>query len=202
MDQDILVIHQHRLMLDMLVLGLQKQLPELTIKTQLAIDLDQAAHRPKIILIGIEQLNKVAFRNLEPLIKQYPGTRIVVLGSHSNPEILLARGVHTVMDLNQSLDETAKRVSDVISGRGSGIMMSKDRATPTPSIFNRLSERERAVLRELCRGEKSVKIATKMDISPQTVHSYVNRICTKLEVETRQESVFLGMRHYEELQTL
>jgi len=202
MDQDILVIHQHRLVLDMLELGLQKQLPELTIATQLFIDTAQTTQRLRIIIIEIEQLNKVAFRNLEPLIKQYPGARIVVLGSHPRPEVLLARGVHTVMDLNQSLDDTTQRVSDIISGRGSGIMLSQDRANPPCSIFNRLSEREREVLRGLCRGNKSVNIATKMDISPQTVHSYISRICTKLEVETRQESVFLGMRHYEELQAL
>lgn len=201
MDQDILVIHQHRLMRDMLALGLQKQLPELSIKTQLSIDTAKTNHTPKIILIEIEQLNRAAFRNLEPLISQYPGARIVVLGSHSRPEMLIARGVHTVIDLNQSLDDTLKRVSDIIRGYGSGIMMSQDSVTRPPSIFDCLSERERVVLRELCCGLKSVNIATKMNISPQTVHSYVNRICTKLDVNTRQESVFLGMRHYEELQS-
>lgn len=200
MDQDILVIHQHRLILDMLTLGLQKQLPELTIATQMFIDTAQTPQTPKVILIEIEQLNKVAFRNLNPLMKQYPGARIVALGSHPKPEVLLARGIHTIMDLHQSLDDTTQRVSDIISGRGRGIMISQENESPEPSIFDRLSDRERAVLRELCRGEKSVMIATKMDISPQTVHSYVNRICAKLEVETRQESVFLGMRHYEELQ--
>jgi DNA-binding NarL/FixJ family response regulator len=204
MDQDILVIHQHRLMLDMLEHGLQKQLPELTVATQLFIDTAQTTQKLKIILIEIEQLNKVAFKNLEPLIKQYPGARIVVLGSHPLPEALLARGVHTIMDLNQSLDDTMQRVSEIISGRGRGrgIMVSKDPANPPCSVFSRLSEREREVLRALCSGQKSVTIATKMDISPQTVHSYISRICTKLEVDTRQESVFLGMRHYEELQAL
>jgi len=124
------------------------------------------------------------------------------LGSHPLPEALLARGVHTIMDLNQSLDDTMQRVSEIISGRGRGIMVSKDPANPPCSVFSRLSEREREVLRALCSGQKSVTIATKMDISPQTVHSYISRICTKLEVDTRQESVFLGMRHYEELQAL
>jgi len=202
MDQDILIIHQHRLMLDMLEMGLKKQLPQLNIATQLSIDSAKTTQESKLVLIDIEQLNKVSFRNLGPLVNRHPGARIVVLGSHARPEVLLARGVHTVIDLNHSLDDTVKRVESILAGRGNGLMVCNDFEQSSSSIFDCLSERERLVLRELCCGLKSVNIATKLDISPQTVHSYVSRICTKLNVETRQESVFLGMRHFEALQAI
>ncbi|ROQ48637.1 DNA-binding NarL/FixJ family response regulator [Marinobacter sp. 3-2] len=203
MDTDILVIHQHRLILDMLELGLQNQLPDLEVETQLTVlGSDQMKLKPKIIIIEVEQLSRVAFRNLEPLRQRYPGTRIVVLGSHPRPQVLLARGVHTFIDLNQSLDGITERVREIVQGRGSGLMVRPTEDGQPNSVFDRLSEREREVLRGLCDGLKSVDIASKLEISPQTVHSYVSRICEKLEVETRQESVFLAMRHQDEWHVL
>lgn len=202
MDADILVIHQHRLILDLLEFSLTKQLPNLTVATQLAVESGSGALKPKLILIELEQLSQVAFRNLELLRQRTPGARVVILGSHARPKMLLARGVHTVIDLHQSLDDVIQRVSEIAKGQGSGMMVRGSGQAKPPSIFDRLSAREQEVLHELCKGLKSVEIASKLGICPQTVHSYVSRICSKLEVQTRQESVLLAMKNHYELSKL
>lgn len=55
--------------------------------------------------------------------------------------------------------------------------------------LNSLSEREREVLDMLASGHLSKQIARRMDVSINTVHTYIRRIYKKLHVRSRLEAL-------------
>ncbi len=66
-------------------------------------------------------------------------------------------------------------------------------ATPVPATEN-LSEREQQVLDLLSHGLMYKEIAEKLNLSYETVHTYIRRIYEKLQVRTRTEAVAKFLR--------
>ncbi len=61
--------------------------------------------------------------------------------------------------------------------------------TAARPVANSLSDRERAVLENVCHGQTNKSIARSLGISPETVKSHMKRIFMKLSVNTRSEAV-------------
>lgn len=57
----------------------------------------------------------------------------------------------------------------------------------------RLSERERAVLAELARGQATEEIAAVLVLSPHTIRSHVKAAMRKLDARTRAHAVAIAM---------
>ena len=68
-------------------------------------------------------------------------------------------------------------------------------AKDTLSRIERLSPREKQVLRELAAGRDRHEIAARLFISPQTVRTHVQNVLTKLEVHSRVEAAALARDH-------
>ena len=62
-------------------------------------------------------------------------------------------------------------------------------AAKTAGELSELSEREQQVLDLLAQGLIYKEIAEKLEISNETVHTYIRRIYEKLQVRTRTEAV-------------
>lgn len=60
-----------------------------------------------------------------------------------------------------------------------------------------LSERELAVLRQAAAGQREAQIAHDLRLSPNTVKTYLRRICEKLQTSSRadaiQSAIYLGL---------
>ena len=57
-----------------------------------------------------------------------------------------------------------------------------------------LSPREQECLQWVCRGKSSADIGTILSLSPRTVDSYLEKVCSKLRVRTRIEAVASAVR--------
>jgi len=57
-----------------------------------------------------------------------------------------------------------------------------------------LSPREQECLQWVCRGKSSADIGTILSLSPRTVDSYLEKVCSKLKVRTRIEAVASAVR--------
>lgn len=57
-----------------------------------------------------------------------------------------------------------------------------------------LSPREQECLQWVCRGKSSADIGTILSLSPRTVDSYLEKVCSKLRVRTRVEAVASAVR--------
>jgi two-component system, NarL family, response regulator NreC len=60
---------------------------------------------------------------------------------------------------------------------------------------NKLTPREREVLRLIALGYTSVEIAQKLGLSPRTIETHRARIHRKLQLDTRAELVHYALRH-------
>jgi DNA-binding NarL/FixJ family response regulator len=56
-----------------------------------------------------------------------------------------------------------------------------------------LSERELAVLRQAAAGQREVQIAHDLCLSPNTVKTYLRRICDKLQTSSRADAIQVGI---------
>jgi DNA-binding NarL/FixJ family response regulator len=65
----------------------------------------------------------------------------------------------------------------------------------TADRIDRLSQREREVLRELAAGHDGDAIACRLFISPQTVRTHIQNVLAKLEVHSRLEAADLAREY-------
>jgi len=63
-----------------------------------------------------------------------------------------------------------------------------------PQLRSPLSGREAECLLWVSRGKSSSDIGIILELSPRTVDSYLEKVCSKLQVRTRIEAVALAVR--------
>ena len=152
--------------------------------------------------INLPGMNGVeCVRQLKQLL---PQTQVMMLTVYEDTENIfnaLTAGASGYMLKRTSTKELLEAIQEVHRG-GSPMTMhiarkvvqSFQRTTATAPSGDNLSEREQQVLDLLSQGLMYKEIADKLEISYETVHTYIRRIYEKLQVRTRTEAVtkFLG----------
>jgi DNA-binding NarL/FixJ family response regulator len=172
-----------------------------------AADVDQAvtvvtATRPDVVLLdvhlpgggGVEVLRRCA-----PLMTDARPVRFLALSVSDAAEDVIgvirggARGYVTKTITGPDLVAAVFRVADgdaVFSPRLAGFVLDAFAATDTPPVdedLDRLTQREREVLRLIARGYAYKEIAKQLFISVKTVESHVSAVLRKLQLSNRHE---------------
>ena len=168
-----------------------------------AADVDQAvtvitATRPDVVLLdvhlpgggGVEVLKRCA---------QLSGVRFLALSVSDAAEDVIgvirggARGYVTKTITGTDLISAVFRVADgdaVFSPRLAGFVLdafASAEAPPVDEDLDRLTQREREVLRLIARGYAYKEIAKQLFISVKTVESHVSAVLRKLQLSNRHE---------------
>ncbi|GAA5001323.1 response regulator transcription factor [Kitasatospora paranensis] len=161
-----------------------------------------AATRPDVVLLdvhlpgggGVEVLRRSA-----PLMGDQGGVRFLALSVSDAAEDVIgvirggARGYVTKTITGSDLVGAIFRISDgdaVFSPRLAGFVLDAFAATDTPPVdedLDRLTQREREVLRLIARGYAYKEIAKQLFISVKTVESHVSAVLRKLQLSNRHE---------------
>jgi DNA-binding NarL/FixJ family response regulator len=161
-----------------------------------------AATRPDVVLLdvhlpgggGVEVLRRSA-----PLMGDQGGVRFLALSVSDAAEDVIgvirggARGYVTKTITGSDLVAAIFRISDgdaVFSPRLAGFVLDAFAATDTPPVdedLDRLTQREREVLRLIARGYAYKEIAKQLFISVKTVESHVSAVLRKLQLSNRHE---------------
>ena len=156
-----------------------------------------AAHRPDVVLLdvhlpgggGVEVMRRA----------QSPDTRYLALSVSDAAEDVIgtirggARGYVTKTITGPELVAAIRRVADgdaVFSPRLAGFVLDAFAGSEPPSVdedLDRLTTREREVLRLIARGYAYKEIAKELFISIKTVETHVSNVLRKLQMSNRYE---------------
>ena len=161
--------------------------------------------RPDVVLMDINLPGMNGVECVRQLKQLLPQTQVMMLTVYEDTENIfnaLTAGASGYMLKRTSSPELLEAIQEVSRG-GSPMTMHIARkvvqsfqktAATAPSAEN-LSEREQQVLDLLSQGLMYKEIADKLEISYETVHTYIRRIYEKLQVRTRTEAVAKFLRH-------
>jgi DNA-binding NarL/FixJ family response regulator len=116
------------------------------------------------------------------------GPRVLVLTAHARPAVVkdaLAHGVHGVVTKGAPLSELRQAIERVASG---GVYYSSEtsqllrEAAVAPERDERLTERQREILRHVALGQSTKEIAGVLGLSEKTVSNHRARIMERIGV--------------------
>ena len=159
-------------------------------------------HEPDVVITDIRMpptQTDEGIRAANAIRAEHPETGVVVLSQYVEPEYamrLFEEGsdgkAYLLKERVANLDELTMAVERVSAG-GSVIdpkvveALIDARAKDTPTILDRLTDREREVLAEMALGGTNAAIGAALFISPRSVEKHINSIFTKLDLSGAED---------------
>jgi DNA-binding NarL/FixJ family response regulator len=160
--------------------------------------------RPNVVLMDINLPGMNGVQCVRQLKSALPDTQVVMLTAYEDTENIfnsLTAGASGYLlkrtssaELLAALREVKQGGSPMTAHIARKVVLSFQKAGPSPQPTENLSQREQEVLDCLAQGFLYKEIAEKLGISYETVHTYIRRIYEKLQVRTRTEAVAKFLR--------
>jgi NarL family two-component system response regulator LiaR len=162
------------------------------------------ATRPDVLLLDLFMPLLDGHAVLRGLREVSASPAVVVLTSatdHAHLVRALEAGVTSYLLKTAGADQVIAAVRDAAAGTAT---LSPDllarltralREDPRPDPLQRLTARERDVLRLIADGQSNRQIARQLDIGEQTVKTHVSNILTKLDLQDRVQAAIFAIRH-------
>jgi DNA-binding NarL/FixJ family response regulator len=153
---------------------------------------------PDVCLLGLQaghQLNGPD--TVRAILQRYPGTKVLVLSEVTAPEVLsqlIKSGVAGVTHQGQSVAQVAETLDATEAGRN---VLDPGPLKVTARDTNRLYElspREKEVLTRIAGGQSTRQMSCAMNITVDTVRTYVKNVLTKLGAHSRLQLAALASR--------
>lgn len=168
-----------------------------------AADVDEAIRvivdtAPDVVLLDVHLPGGDGRAVLDACLPQVPGTRFLALSVSDAPEDVVsvvrggARGYVTKAISGAELRESVQRIADgdaVFSPRLAGFVLDAfaGGAAEQDDEIDRLTPREREVMRLIARGYTYREVASELVLSIKTVETHVSAVLRKLQLSDRRE---------------
>lgn len=157
-----------------------------------------ATEHPDLVLLDLTLGKDNGLEAIPYLLGVPAPPRVIVLTMHDDPAFArdaLGRGAHGYLLKEAAADELGRAIETVMTG---GTYLHPElgarMAAGRPSPADRLTERERDVLRLLALGHTNAEIAKDLYISLRTVEAHRSGLRTRLGATTRAELVEAARR--------
>lgn len=142
-----------------------------------------------VALVEVTLAGSSGLEACERLVEVSPQTHVLLMGSDDGlaPPLARAAGAAGVVSKSWSASDLAMAVRMV----GVGMTLFESRPEPPP---DRLSQRERDVIRLIASGATNREIADRLYLSPNTVKQHASALYRKLEARNRAEAVQRAQR--------
>jgi DNA-binding NarL/FixJ family response regulator len=163
--------------------------------------------RPDIVLMDIRLPGTSGIEACEEITAQYPETRVVMLTSYAEDEMLFsairAGAAGYVLkqiggeDLIKAIEAVGRGEASLDSAVTQRVFQEVRRAVKEEeaSAFANLSQQERHVLLLVSEGKTNREIAKALFLGEGTVRNYVSSILSKLGVSNRAEAAAYAVEH-------
>jgi DNA-binding NarL/FixJ family response regulator len=131
------------------------------------------------------------------ILQHYPGTKVLVLSEVTAPETLsqlIRSGAAGLIHQDQSVAQIAEALDAIEAGRNvidPGPLRAPARDT---SRLRELSPREKEILARIVGGQSTKQMSCAMNITVDTVRTYVKNVLTKLGAHSRLQLAALASR--------
>lgn len=155
---------------------------------------------PDVILLDISLPGMTGIEGIPIFKKHIPATEIIMLTVHQDDKLVfdsLCNGASGYLTKNTPPDKILDAIKEANNG---GAPMSTKIARMVVSTFKApldagLSNREKEVLSELCKGKSYKMVADFLFISQDTVRTHIRNIYKKLEVNSKSEAVAKALKN-------
>jgi two-component system, NarL family, response regulator DevR len=166
-----------------------------------------ARYRPDIVLMDIRMPGISGIEACEEIIRDYPDTRVVMLTSYAEDEMLFSAiraGASGYVlkqigggDLVRALESVGRGESMLDPAVTQRVFQEVRRAVKEEeaSAFVNLSQQEKHVLQLVSEGKTNREIAKALYLGEGTVRNYVSSILSKLGVSNRAEAAAYAVEH-------
>jgi DNA-binding NarL/FixJ family response regulator len=158
------------------------------------------AEKPDVVLLDVHMPGGGGIEVIRQVARSRPTQRILALSVSDAPEDVIAvvragaRGYVTKSISGEELAAAVGRVRDgdaVFSPRLAGFVLDAFKGEiPEAEVdpeLDRLTPREREILRLIARGYLYKEVALRLGISPKTVEAHVSAVLRKLQLSNRHE---------------
>jgi DNA-binding NarL/FixJ family response regulator len=163
--------------------------------------------RPDVVVMDIRLPGTSGIEACEEIINRYPGTRVIMLTSYAEDEMLFSaiRAGASGYILKQIGADDLVRALEAV-GRGEALLdpavtqrvfqeVRKAVKDEEASAFAHLSQQEKHVLLLVSEGKTNREIAKVLFLGEGTVRNYVSSILSKLGVNNRAEAAAYAVEH-------
>lgn len=154
--------------------------------------------RPDVCLFGLQPGDQLNGPDAVHTIRQrYPATKVLVLSDVTDPETLsqlMSIGVEGFTHQGQSVDQIASALDAIAAGQN--VLDPGPLPVPAPRTERlcELSPREKEILARIVGGQNTRQMALAMNITVDTVRTYVKNVLAKLGAHSRLQLAALASR--------
>jgi DNA-binding NarL/FixJ family response regulator len=160
---------------------------------------DFTHNKPEVILMDIELPGISGIEGVKRIKARYPKIDIIMLSVHEDITMIfdaLTAGASGYLDKSAPEEKILDSIKEIYDG---GAPMSYKIAKLVVSSFQKkpdsgLTERERDVLNNLCKGHSYKEIASNLFITVGTVRHHIKNIYYKLQVHSKSEAVAKALK--------
>lgn len=163
--------------------------------------------RPDVVVMDISMGDVDGLTATREIVAKGPSTRVLVLTMHAEEEYLVraleagASGYLVKSAADRELVDAVRAVArgDVYVQPAAGRVLARGlaqggRAADDRARYEKLTERERDVLRLVAEGYSAPEIGERLHISPKTVDTYKQRVNEKMGLAHRADYVKIALK--------
>ncbi|MCE5023852.1 response regulator [Staphylococcus simulans] len=164
-------------------------------------ELEQSGQHPDIVLLDLVMPEMNGIEVTEYLKSHYPEIKILVLTSYADDE-------HVISAINKGADgyemkdvepeQLITSIHKVLQGEKiihPEVQKVMEDVAKKPHHVNKLSNREKDVLKEMAKGKTNREIAEALYVSEKTIKTHVSHIFSKLQVSDRTQAAIYAMEN-------
>ncbi|MFK7834785.1 MAG: response regulator [Sulfitobacter sp.] len=154
---------------------------------------------PDVVLMDLNMPDMGGLTATEIVLERRPGTRIVILTMHDNPEYIssaLSHGAMGYLLKDVPTDEIKLAIDVVMQGKQYLCTGAKGSIAPKDGDTREaLTEREQTILLQLASGKSNKEVANALEISVRTVETHRKNIKRKLGISSTAGLTRYALEH-------